>query len=91
MKQYFNTLFNKKIEIVQILEELQIQVDDFIIIRVIATHFVEHLLRLQDEIHQVDNLESMRNHLYFSILPHFCLLTVVSNGLIRFYIYANFL
>ena len=49
---------------------------------VVPAHFIEHLLWLQDEVHQIKDLEPMRHHLNFPVFFQLCVVTEVPHKLI---------
>ena len=70
-----NALFDEDVEVVEIVEKLEIHIDYLVVGGVVPAHLVEHLLRLQNEIHQIHDLEPMRHHLYFCAVFQFTEMT----------------
>lgn len=57
----------------------------------VSSHFVEHLLRLKDEVHKVYNFEAMRHHLYFLVSLQLFVVTEIADELVRLAVHADLL
>lgn len=91
LDQNLDALLEEDIEIVEILQQLEVHVEDFVVGDVVSAHFVEHLLGLQDEIHQVDDPEPMGHHLNLIAAPHLHVKAEPPHVIVRLTVHADLL